>query len=106
MKIKIFNLFILMIASCAPEPNSVFKDPRPEKALESIRMLAPWAVAYGEQVEPDPLPLGWKKHLARKELVVSYGGSELRIPKGKTYFSYNGKIAIGWHGTYDPPQGM
>lgn len=74
-----------------------------EKAikLESIIQAAPW-----DETEPFPLPKNWKKHKAKQNIIVYYLGVKVYIPKGDTYFTYKGKVAIGWHGSYNPPRGM
>jgi hypothetical protein len=48
----------------------------------------------------------WQKHTASKDLECPYGGSIVKIAKGRNFYTYLGKIAIGWHGTFDPPSGM
>jgi len=63
---------------------------------------APW---NWDDEEPHPLPKGWTKHQAEQTIIVQYGEG-VTIPKGDTYFAYNGKIAIGFHGSYNPPSGM
>lgn len=71
--------------------------------LESVVAAAPW---IHDEVEPSPLPKHWKKHQAEQNIRVYYGGQPLFIAKGETYFTYKGKVAIGWHGTYNPPMDM
>ncbi|MBA3238060.1 MAG: hypothetical protein H0T62_06885 [Parachlamydiaceae bacterium] len=70
--------------------------------LKSVVISAPWA----DDMEPSPLPKHWQKHKAKLNIVVYYNGIELRIPEGDTYFTYKGKVAIGFHGTYNPPRDM
>jgi hypothetical protein len=70
--------------------------------LESIVQAVPWE--YG--MEPDRLPKHWQKHKARQSITLDYVGAKITIPKGDNYFTYKGKVAIGWHGTYNPPCGM
>ncbi|CRX37957.1 hypothetical protein [Estrella lausannensis] len=70
--------------------------------LESVELSAPWDM--GE--EPRVLPAGWLKHLAEQNISVLYSGTEVTIPRGDNYFTYEGKVAVGWHGTYNPPGGM
>lgn len=69
--------------------------------LESIIKAAPW-----DHMEPSPLPKNWQKHKAKQNIIVYYNGVKLTIPKGYTYFTYKDKVAIGWHGTYNPPRDM
>lgn len=70
--------------------------------LESTIQPAPWE----KEAEPRTLPRNWKKHRAQQNILVDYLGHIVTIPKGDIYFTYNGKVAIGWHGTYNPPRGM
>lgn len=69
---------------------------------ESIIQPAPWE--YCE--EPYPLPETWQKHEAKQNITVDYLGNKITIPEGATYFTYEGKVAVGWHGSYCPPCGM
>jgi hypothetical protein len=69
---------------------------------ESVIQAAPWA----EDSEPETLPEGWQKHTAEENTVVDYMGKKITIPKGTQYFTFNGKVAIGFHGSYNPPRGM
>ena len=42
-----------------------------------------------------------------KNYCVEYGGNIVEIKKGeKVWLDLDGKIMIGWHGTYSPPHGM
>lgn len=70
--------------------------------LESIVQAAPWE--HG--TEPGSLPENWKRHQAEQNIIVDYCGGTVSIPKGSNYFTYQGKVAIGWHGSYNPPHGM
>lgn len=70
--------------------------------LESIEQTASWE----DGAEPGSLPENWKKHQAEQNIIVDYGGSTVTILKGENYFTYQGKVAIGWHGSYNPPCGM
>lgn len=70
--------------------------------LESIIQAAPWE----DSVEPNPLPQNWIKHQALQNIIVDYTGHKITIHQGANYFTYNGKVAIGWHGSYNPPHGM
>ena len=46
-------------------------------------------------------------HTASEILLVQYGKRPIEIPAGSLYFTdNNGRILIGWHGTYDPPLDM
>lgn len=77
-----------------------------EPTIEFIEMSAPWADSDDSE-EPSPLPEKWQKHVAEEEISGSTENySEIKIPKGDSYFTYEGKIAIGLHGTYNPPSGM
>lgn len=70
--------------------------------LESVEESAPWEYSG----EPSVLPEHWVKHRAEQKIVVNYCGEKVTIPRGDNYFTYRGKVAIGWHGTYNPPGGM
>lgn len=71
--------------------------------IQSITKAAPWC----DDVEPPILPPNWQKHTASQELSVDYMGKhEVKIPAGKNYFTYEGVIVIGWHGSYNPPNHM
>lgn len=91
----------LLIAVLCTISSIAWSSGEEEKLLEYVEKMAPW-----DDDEPNPLPDGWKKHTAEKELIISYGGGEIHIPNGDTYFTFQDKIAIGWHGTYNPPSGM
>ena len=68
-----------------------------------VETAAPW---IGD-LEPVLLPQGWVKHTATQPMLVPYGGrAGVTIPTGDTYFTYQGKVAIGFHGTYNPPWDM
>lgn len=71
--------------------------------LESVVKPAPWV---HDEVEPSPLPKHWKKHQAEQNILIYYLSQPITIPKGDTYFTYKGKVAIGWHGTLNPPRDM
>lgn len=90
-------------AKVAVQP--VSKETAPETPAaqpESTVMPAPW----DSKDPPMPLPRGWESHIAKEEIVVEYAGAKVHIKKGHRYFTFEGKIAIGWHGSYDPPGGM
>ncbi len=70
--------------------------------LECIITCAPW----DWENEPSPLPKYWQKHIAEHNIIVPYNGKKVHISKGNTYFTYKGKVAIGFHGTYNPPCDM
>lgn len=74
--------------------------------LEVVEGSVPWDNIAGVMSEPDPLPEGWQKHVAKEKFTVSCKGVKLVIGKGEHYYTHNGKIVIGWHGTYNPPLGM
>ncbi len=74
--------------------------------LQSVVAAAPWTGEWGEGQEPYPLPEQWQKHRAKQEIIVLYKGVEVHIPKGGTYFTYQGKVAVGWHGSINPPHAM
>lgn len=44
---------------------------------------------------------------AQQELKVAYGGGVVTIPAGDTYYTdHQGRVLIGFHGTYGPPSDM
>lgn len=102
---KKFSLYIisaLLICSANIEAVS-YSSKKATIKLESVIKAAPWAGS----VEPNPLPKKWKKKRAKQSIIVLYfGNNTVTIPKGDIYFTYKGKVAIGWHGTYHPPSGM
>lgn len=116
---KLFNHFFLSavtlvvsLCSIAPEIESMecdlehFCEGKANKKtiqLESIVKAAPWDCFHSE---PSPLPRNWHKHKAKQNISVYYTGVEIIIPEGDTYFTYKEKVAIGWHGSYNPPHGM
>lgn len=71
-------------------------------ARESTIIDAPWDCTR----EPRPLPEHWEKHRAEQNINVDYLGQIVTIPTGCNYFTYEGKVALGWHGSYNPPHGM
>src|SRR5690606_16726922 len=80
------------------DSSSLHSDPSEETIeLESTVQAAPWEC--GE--EPATLPENWEKHQAIQNIVADYLGVQVKIPRGNTYFTYNGKVAIGWHGSYN-----
>lgn len=83
----------------------------PDKELHidkknSMYSATPWEV----NEEPYPLPKGWNKHQAEQTTIVHYdhynGETEITIPKGDTYFTFNGKVVIGWGKSYNPPESI
>jgi hypothetical protein len=70
--------------------------------MECVVTCASWE----DNREPSPLPKYWQKHKAKYDIIVPYAGGKVYISRGDTYFTYKGKVAIGWHGTYNPPRGM
>ena len=44
--------------------------------------------------------------IADRLLRVAYAGGVVFIPKGKKFYIQNDMVAVGWHGTYDPPVDM
>lgn len=62
--------------------------------------------------DPDVLPSSsaWNESRAlqsAREIRVAYGGGVIVIPQGATYYVDGfGRTLVGWHGTYDPPEGM
>lgn len=62
--------------------------------------------------EPDLLPScsAWDEGSERRawrELRVAYGGGTVVIPAGARYYvDPFERVLVGWHGTYDPPEGM
>lgn len=85
---------------------STVQDDNKTIKLEFIIRAAPWYDEYGSTVEPSPLPEDWEKHQAKQDTIVDYSGTTVKIPRGDNYFTYKGKVAIGWHGSYNPPHGM
>ncbi len=48
-----------------------------------------------------------KRKTANNNIKVFYGEAEIIIPKGHNYYvDKEGKVLIGWHGSYNPPYGM
>jgi uncharacterized protein len=47
------------------------------------------------------------KCVAAKDFSAGYGGGEVHITAGETYFADSwGRVLVGWHGTTNPPSGM
>lgn len=79
---------------------------RMQRAAE--RSTGPWE----PPAEPGLLPSSsaWDEGSERRawrELRVAYGGGTVVIPAGARYSvdSFE-RVLVGWHGTYDPPEGM
>jgi hypothetical protein len=80
---------------------SQFDNPLRVDKNSTVVQAAPW-----DGREPQPLPEKWKKHQAEQTIIVEYAGTEVTISNGDTYFTYEGKIAIGFHGSYNPPSSV
>ena len=89
---------------------------RKHKHLELARLLD-LAHQTGQHLwepspDPDLLPSSsaWNEscaHQASCEMRVAYGGGVIVIPRGATHYVDGfGRTLVGWHGTYDPPEGM
>lgn len=83
--------------------NGVLVVLRTFESSSEMRML-PWE--GGDEPAVDAYPEGWEKHTAAELTRVNYGGDIVWIPGGANYYTYNNKIVIGWHGSYNPPTDM
>lgn len=78
-------IFLYMISSLLVISNvNAEAPPKCKKGtikLESIIQAAPWEI----NAEPASLPKKWKKHQAKQNIIVSYAGVNIFIPRGNKY---------------------
>ena len=61
-------------------------------------------ISWSTENPPNPLPGKWAEMKAAHSFRVSYAEKYVHIPIGDTYYTYGGKIVMGYQGSYNPPR--
>jgi len=111
-----FGVFVAQLGASSNERELPAAVAKKHEHLELARLLE-LAHETGQRLwepspDPDVLPSSsaWNESRALQsacEMRVAYGGGVIVIPQGATYYVDGfGRTLVGWHGTYDPPEGM